>query len=100
MTAQSELSPSTTHYFITAEVDPGVISRVTELFSLRGIIPDLLKVSRYKMTASIPEKLSIDIHVSNMSKADQELIFQKLLSQVCVQNVRKEEHFPIRRLSA
>lgn len=100
MNAQSELLPSTVHYFITAEVDPGVISRVTELFSLRGIIPDLLKVSRYKTNTLIPERLSIDIHVSNLNSAEQDVIFQKLSSQICVQNVRKEEYVPIRELSA
>jgi acetolactate synthase small subunit len=100
MNAQSELLPSSVHYFITAIVDPGVISRVTELFALRGITPDFLKVSRYKQTASIPENLSIDIRVSNLGSAEQEVILQKLSSQICVQNVRKEEHFLIRKLSA
>lgn len=100
MNAQLELTPSSVQYYITADVDPGVISRVTELFALRGITPDYLKISRYKKTPSIPDLLSIDIRVSDLSNAEQDVILQKLISQVCVQNVRKEEHVLNRKLYA
>lgn len=93
MDAQFELSPSSIQYFITADVDPGVISRVTELFSLRSIVPDYLKVSRYKKTGLIPESLSIDIRVSGLTAHTQDVILQKLNSIVCVQCVRKEAIF-------
>ena len=93
MNAHFELTPSSVQYFITADVDPGVISRVTELFSLRGITPDMLKLSRYKQTVLIQESLSIDVRVSGLSQPDQDVILQKLISLVCVQNVRKEVFF-------
>lgn len=93
MNAQFELSPSSIQYFITADVDPGVISRVTELFSLRGIVPNYLKVSRYKRTGNIPEALSIDVRVTGLNSHTQDVILQKLNSIVCVQTVRKEAIF-------
>lgn len=93
MNAPFELSPSSIQYFITADVDPGVISRVTELFSLRGIVPDYLKVSRYKRTGLIRETLSIDVRVTELNPHEQEVILQKLNMIVCVQTVRKEAIF-------
>lgn len=95
MNAPSELLPTSVHYFITADVDPGVISRVTELFALRGITPDFLKVSRYKKTASIPENLSVDIRVSGLTQPEQDAILQKLSCLVCVVSVRKEIFFKV-----
>jgi len=93
MNAPFESTPSSVQYYITADVDPGVISRVTELFALRGITPDFLKVSRYKKTASIPENLSVDIRVSGLTQQEQDAILQKLSCLVCVVSVRKEVFF-------
>lgn len=93
MPAQFNLTPSSVQFFISADVDPGVISRVIELFSLRGIVPHFLKVTRYTKMASIPESLSIDIRASGLSNKEQQIILNKLTAIVCVQNVRKEIHF-------
>ena len=93
MNAPFDLLPTTVQYFITTDVDPGAISRVVELFALRGITPNSLKVHQYKKTPLIHEKLSIDIRISNLSEAEQNVIFQKLQAQVCVQTVRKEVVF-------
>ena len=93
MPAQFSLTPSSVQYSITADIDPGVIARVTELFALRGLVPDLLKVSRYKKITHIPECLSIDVRVSGLNQHDQEVILRKLSSTICVQTVRKEVFF-------
>ena len=94
-----QLFPCKVQYFVTADVDPGVISRVTEPFALRGIVPDYVRVSRFQKTAQIREALSIDIHVSALSPQEQEVILQKLQCLVSVQNVRKEEVINLRKAS-
>lgn len=104
MSAQSSfsnepLSPCRVQYFITADVDPGVISRVTEPFALRGIVPDLVRVSRYQKTSLIRETLSIDIHVSGLCQNEQDVILQKLQCLVSIQNVRKEAIFKLKKAS-
>ena len=45
MNAPFDLLPTTVQYFITTDVDPGAISRVVELFALRGITPKLAQSS-------------------------------------------------------
>ncbi len=95
MSAEQSLLPTSVRYFITTDVDPGAIARVLEHFSLRGVIPDLLKVSQYKQTSLVSENLSFDIHVSGLSDDIYEVILQKLTCQVGVQSVRKESFFEI-----
>ena len=93
MNTQPQLSPSSVQYHITTDVHPGALSRVLQIFELRGITPDLLKVRQYKQNSPISENLSIDLHVSGLSETEEDVILQKILSQVCVQSVRKENFF-------
>ncbi|MDG1859120.1 MAG: hypothetical protein P8I94_08455 [Emcibacteraceae bacterium] len=93
MPADFSLTPSSVQFFITADVDPGAIARVTELFALRGLVPDFLKVSRYKKTGNIPESLSIDVRVSALDPHDQDVILNKLNAIISVVTVRKEVFF-------
>ena len=95
MSAEQSLSPTSVRFFITTDVDPGAIARVLEHFSLRGVTPDLLKVSQYKQTSLVRENLSFDIHVSGLSDDTYDVILQKLNAQVGVQSVRKESFFEI-----
>ena len=81
---------TTVHYFITTDADPAALPRVLELFALRGITPDLVKVCQYKQPSFPTKNLSIDIHVAGLSTAEQEVIYHKLGAQVTVQNVRQE----------
>ncbi|MBL4612986.1 MAG: hypothetical protein JKY91_04510 [Emcibacter sp.] len=90
MTTPVKLSPATVHYAITTEAHPGALPRVLELFAQRNITPDLLRVSKYKQSGFIDASLSIDIHVSGLSPAEQEVILHKLTVQISVQNVRQE----------
>ncbi len=82
--------PTTAHYSITADAHPGALPRILELFALRNITPDLVKVRQYKQDEIFDTNLSIDIHVSGLSGPEQQIIFHKLVAQVSVQNVRKE----------
>ncbi len=95
MSAEQSFLPTNVRYFVTTDVDPGAIARVLEHFAVRGITPNLLKVSQYKQTSLIRDNLSFDIHVSGLSDDIYEVILQKLTSQVGVQSVRKENFFEI-----
>jgi hypothetical protein len=81
---------STVQYLISADVHPCTVSRVLDLFALRGTTPDQIKVNQYKKTPYTRESLSIDIHVSGLTSHEQDVVLEKISSQVCVQNVRKE----------
>lgn len=81
---------TTVQYFITADADPAALPRVLELFAMRGITPDLVKVCQYKQHSFPAQNLSIDIHVAGLSAAEQDIIYHKLGAQVAVQNVRQE----------
>lgn len=87
---QSSLPPTSVRFFITTDVDPGAIPRILEYFSVRGIIPDLLKVSQYKQTSLRRENLCFDIHVSGLSDEEYQIVLNKINEQVGVQNVRME----------
>ena len=93
MNTQPQLSPSSVQYHITTDVHPGALSRVLQIFELRGITPDLLKVRQYQQSSLIRGNLSIDLYLSGLSETEEDVILQKLLSQVCVQSVRKENFF-------
>jgi len=96
MTAPNELSlkknlpPATVHYALVTDDHPGALPRVLELFSLRNITPDLVKVQKYSQTV-LPERyLCIDIHVIGLSPAEQDIIRHKLAAQITVKNIREE----------
>lgn len=95
MSAASPLSPTSVRYFITTDVDPGIISRVLEHFVLRGITPDLLKVCQYRSSSLAHEYLSFDIHLSGLNAKEYDIVLQKITSQVGVQNARMENYFEI-----
>ncbi|MBT5187534.1 MAG: hypothetical protein HOH19_11655 [Kordiimonadaceae bacterium] len=86
-------SSSTVQYLISADVHPCTASRVLDLFALRGITPEHIKVSQYKKTPLIRESLCIDIRVSGLTSHEQDVILQKISAQICVQNVRIETIF-------
>lgn len=96
MTAPTNLSKfinysrHSVHFSITADADPGALPRVLELFALRGLTPDLVKVSKFKQQNFLKSNLAIDVHISGLSPAEQDIILQKLHTQVSVQNVREE----------
>ncbi len=95
MSAQPVLSPTSVRYFITTDVDPGAIPRVLEHFSVRGIIPDLLKVTQYKQTSLRHENLSLDVHVSGLAEEEYKVVLQKISAQIGVLNARMENYFAI-----
>lgn len=95
MSADLPLSPTSVRYFITTDVDPGIISRVLEYFVIRDVIPDLLKVSRYRQPSLSQENLSFDIHLSGLSTTEYEVVLQKITSLVGVQNARMENFFKL-----
>lgn len=85
-----EYSRQCVHFSITTDADPGALPRVLELFALRGLTPDLVKVSKFKQQNSLKCNLAIDVHISGLSPAEQDIILQKLHTQISVQNVREE----------
>lgn len=90
MSALINFSTSTVHYSVTTDAHPGALPRVLELFALRNITPDLVKVSKFKSPTFREGNLSIDVHVSGLSSEEQAIVLHKLASQVSVQNVREE----------
>ncbi len=97
MSTLISLSSTTVHYAVTADAHPGALPRVLELFALRNITPDLVRVSKYRTAAFREGNLSIDVHVSGLSPDEQAIILQKLSAQVSVQNVREEVLFQKKR---
>ncbi len=95
MSADYSLSPTSVRYYITTDVQPDAVSRVLELFSVRGVTPDLLKVNQYKHAPDVRQNLSFEIHVSGLAEKTYETILQKLLSQIGIQSARKENFFEI-----
>ena len=84
------LPPITVHYAIIADAHPGALPRVLELFALRNITPDLVKVRKYSKSSYHDGNLSIDIHVTGLSPKEQDITRHKLGAQISVQNVREE----------
>ena len=93
MSTPIELQPTTIHYTVTTDAHPGALPRVLELFALRNITPDLVKVRKYKQSRFFEANLSIDVHVSGLNVAEQSIISHKLAAQISVQNVREEVLF-------
>lgn len=90
MSTPIELPPTTIHYAITADNNPGALPLVIELFAQHNITPDLAKVRHYKMDSFHDGNLCIDIHVSDLTPSVQESLLQKLRVLDAVQNVREE----------
>ena len=96
MTTPKNLSTSvdhsrhSVHFSITADADPGALPRVLELFALRGLTPDLVRVSKFKQQSFLRSNIAIDIHISGLNTAEQDIILHKLHAQISVQNVREE----------
>ena len=84
------LSEATAHYSITADAHPGALPRILELFALRNITPDLVKVSKYKQVDFHGDILDISIHVLGLKPAEHEIILHKLASHISVYTVREE----------
>ncbi|MBL4800770.1 MAG: hypothetical protein JKY45_02680 [Emcibacter sp.] len=91
------LPRETVHYAVTADAHPGALPRVLELFALRNITPDRIRVHKYQQNSCMDTNLSIDIHVSDLCLAEQEIILHKLAAQISVQNVRQENLYQITR---
>ncbi|GEM_PF-3324399 len=84
------LPPITVHYAIVTDAHPGALPCVLELFALRNITPDLVKVRKYSKSCYHDGNMSIDIHVTGLSPEEQDIIRHKLDAQISVQNVREE----------
>lgn len=75
----------TVKYHITTDCDPQGLSRVLELFSLRGMIPSHVRSNKYN-----DDLLSIDIHITNITDKEAQIILEKLHTQVLVRFVNIE----------
>ncbi|VAX05581.1 hypothetical protein MNBD_ALPHA03-679 [hydrothermal vent metagenome] len=84
------LPPITVHYAIIADAHPGALPCVLELFALRNITPDLMKVRKYNKSSYHDGTITIDIHVTGLLPKEQDIIRHKLDAQISVQNVREE----------
>lgn len=94
----ANLPEATVHYSVTADAHPGALPRILDLFALRNITPDLVKVSKYKQVGFHGDILDISIHVLGLKPAEQEIILQKLASHISVHSVREELLFQKKRV--
>ncbi len=90
MSTPVETPKDTVHFAIAADAHPAALSRIVELFTLRNIIPDLIKACCYKSPAFPDEILSVDIHVYGLNNREQDIIRRNMAAQVLVHSVRQE----------
>jgi hypothetical protein len=69
----------TVKYHITTDCDPASLSRVLELFALRGMIPSHVRSNKYN-----DDLLSIEIHITNVTDKEAQVILEKLHAQILV----------------
>ena len=94
MSASESPHPSVVSCFsLVAAADPGVLTRVINVFAKRGLIPSQVYST---LGGPLSEDLHVDLQVTAMDASLREIIAESLRQTVCVQTVMTSEKHRVR----
>ena len=67
LSSESEVQPFLDCFTVVASADPGVMSRVIELFAKRGLVPSLWQS---RLTGPNRDELTMDLQIAGLSQPE------------------------------